>query len=176
MPAWYLRRVIIAFSGKKKHGKSTAAKILSQNLPTATTAAFADALKREVAEACGISEEYLNAHKENFRLIMQGWGTDFRRTLCGRDYWVERMAERIPVLKTQHRFIIIDDCRFGNEAELVRQSGGKVFRVIRPGLDDSDAHESECDLDDYQFDDVIINDGDIVRLELAIKTLALSLQ
>lgn len=58
---------------------------------------------------------------------------------------------------------IITDVRFPNEAEAIRNAGGKVIRVnrITSGSlrSDKNPHISECALDDYNFDYVIDNCG-----------------
>lgn len=64
---------------------------------------------------------------------------------------------------------IITDCRFPNEAEAVRDRGGVIIRINRPGVTAVNAHPSETALDDYDFDDVIVNDGSIQDLYEKVK-------
>lgn len=62
----------IGLSGKKKSGKSTVANMIENCYPVGSVVklAFADALKQEVARACMVSLEYIETHKDNFRLIL----------------------------------------------------------------------------------------------------------
>lgn len=53
---------------------------------------------------------------------------------------------------------IITDCRFLNEASAVRDRQGYVFRVHNPRIENNSNHISETELDDYKFDEVILND------------------
>jgi energy-coupling factor transporter ATP-binding protein EcfA2 len=134
---------IIGLSGKKRSGKDTLAGFLAQLMPHTVCVAFADALKNEVAQATGFTREYMEEHKDNFRLILQGWGTDFRRKLCGEDYWIHRTVEQINWLRrlpVPPALIIVTDCRFKNEAETVRQLGGLMVRVVKIGSASDDAH------------------------------------
>jgi len=56
---------------------------------------------------------------------------------------------------------IITDTRFPNEAEAIKKAGGIVVRINRPGVQPINPHPSETSLDDWSFDAVINNDGDV---------------
>jgi hypothetical protein len=56
---------------------------------------------------------------------------------------------------------IITDTRFPNEAEAIKKAGGIVIRINRPGVQPINPHPSETSLDDWEFDAVINNDGDV---------------
>jgi len=56
---------------------------------------------------------------------------------------------------------IITDTRFPNEAEAIKKAGGIVVRINRPGVQPINPHLSETSLDDWNFDAVINNDGDV---------------
>jgi hypothetical protein len=56
---------------------------------------------------------------------------------------------------------IITDTRFPNEAEAIKKAGGIVIRINRPGVQPINPHPSETSLDDWSFDAVINNDGDV---------------
>lgn len=61
---------------------------------------------------------------------------------------------------------IITDLRFPNEVEAIKKTvGGLTVRVQRPGMPDTDTHESETALDHYnEFDYIILNNSDITDL------------
>jgi hypothetical protein len=75
---------------------------------------------------------------------------------AGRAYdpwtWVAKMPTDHP--------IIIDDVRFINEAEAIKDAGGIVVRIIRPGLTAMD-HESEIEQSHIIADYTLINDKEI---------------
>lgn len=57
---------------------------------------------------------------------------------------------------------IITDVRFRNECQAIKNREGLIFKIYRPGMDDSSRHESETALDDVpnsQFDGFILNNG-----------------
>lgn len=59
---------------------------------------------------------------------------------------------------------IITDTRFPNEAEAIKKAGGIVVRINRPGVEPINPHPSETSLDDWNFDAVINNDGDVADI------------
>lgn len=179
--------IVIGISGKKRAGKDTAAQIMRAKALasgfTVVRRALADLLKEECATA--ISEEadhydlsYENVLKEmntdgvkeKYRLLLQWWGTQFRRHMCGEDYWIRAMRLWIechtisnemmqPGHPSPKQMILIPDIRFPNEVEMVKQLGGFVIRLNRPETDSvADTHISECALDDFtEWDGIIWN-------------------
>lgn len=153
---------IIGIAGKKQSGKDTVCNLLKEMIgwEKCFRVAFADPLKDEIARAIGKDREYINTHKENFRLIMQGWGTDFRRNLCGEDYWIEKWSSKVSYMLSEmpNCTIIAPDVRFQNEVDVVHKMGGIVIGIqmlnfpARP----TDGHESESTRLDY-CDHTIIN-------------------
>jgi hypothetical protein len=58
--------------------------------------------------------------------------------------------------------IVIDDVRFQNEAEMIKKMGGEMWKIIRPSAVNSESHQSEGGLDDWDgFDQVVENSGTI---------------
>ena len=87
------------------------------------------------------------------REFLQYFGTDVCRKIKD-DVWVSLCINQIKLSGTQ--LAIIPDCRFKNEAEAIKEAGGKVIRFTRRPHEDS--HASETDLDNYdKFDAVIDN-------------------
>lgn len=163
---------LIGLSGKKFAGKDTVADMILELLPhlRGQKFSFAYALKKEVCAACDITMGFLEAHKENFRLILQGWGTDYRRELYGQDYWIEALLRVLVAHKHLH-IQIVTDVRFRNEAEAIRKAGGLVWRIGRPTIINTDTHISETDLD-YQssyYDCLIVNDSNLKQLKIKVQ-------
>lgn len=162
---------LIGISGKKKSGKDTVADIFAITYEDVVKYHFAQQLKVEVSRACGVSIDYINEHKDNFRLILQGWGTNFRRDLYGINYWLEKMDIAIDHL-SNHKIIIIPDVRFKNEYDFILKRGGTIIRVERAtGLEDT--HISETSLDDQVFDVRIDNNGTLAELVNKVKQITL---
>jgi hypothetical protein len=64
---------------------------------------------------------------------------------------------------------IITDTRFPNEAQAIKDKGGLVIRVDRPGVKPINDHPSEIGLDNWKFDYKIANISDIKALSLSVK-------
>lgn len=156
--------LIIGLAGSKKSGKSTAASIIAEECAKihlrCNILAFADSLKQEVAKAAGVDIKFLEEHKDNFRLILQGWGTDFRRNLNGKDYWIKQWLNT--ALKFPDNSIVVcPDVRFKNELNILNELNAKVWRVVRPSdsFEELDNHPSERDLDGCSLSTLLNNKG-----------------
>ena len=146
---------LIGLVGTKHSGKTTVANFIAErNRPYKTIIrGFADPLKEEVAKACDVTVDFLEEHKENFRLILQGWGTDFKRKIIRDDYWIQQMiyfiAKKVPA---DVHTVVIPDVRYINEAKFVSEVGGVLIRIHRiTGLTDTHSSETESEKIDCHY-------------------------
>ena len=100
------------------------------------------------------------------RWAMQAWGT-WRRS-GDKAYWVSIVANWIGLQRAMgNTHLVISDVRLPNEAQMLRDHGGRLVRVHRPGRPalpaDEAAHESERH-DAILVDAEIHNDGDLYHL------------
>jgi hypothetical protein len=65
------------------------------------------------------------------RMMLQRFGTDLVRQKFHPDFWVIALERKIVRLMKTHTNIVISDCRFENEVDLLHQLGGLVVRVER---------------------------------------------
>lgn len=160
---------ILGIVGKKQSGKDTVAAIIQRLMQPKRVdrIAFADALKEEVGLATNSTVEFIDANKDNFRLILQGWGTDFRRKLHGDTYWLVRWLDKVN--HSNAIGIIAPDVRFLNEANCIRELGGKLWRVVRKVNGAVDLHTSETEQEDIKTDLALVNDGSMAELEVKVK-------
>lgn len=165
--------LILAFTGKKRHGKSTACEYIQEKYPNAVRVNFKDAMVREIMEKfpnmlrelCALMEkidydgmnpwtpERLFRDKPPvFRTFMQHYGTEVCRHYHD-EYWVPKwMKEAL-----KHEIVVVDDVRFANEAQAVKDLKGTVIRVVRDGYaDDGDGHASEKEMDGIEADYTIV--------------------
>lgn len=166
---------LIGITGLKKSGKTTFAQFLEAALLPRHTAivSFADALKDEVATACGVTRPYIEEHKDKFRTILQWWGTEFRRDMSHKEYWTSRLIQKCVKLKHEGcEFILIPDTRFHNEADVIKNVGGLLVRVTRNTLATVDNHPSEREQLEIKVDETIINSAGLSELKQAAEKLA----
>ena len=173
--------LLLGLVGKKKVGKDEVYKIIKAALLPyeVRRIGFADSLKEEVACATYTTINYINEHKDNFRLILQGWGTDFKRELQSKNYWIIKVANKIKELPDNICYVVFPDVRFLNEAAFIRELGGYIIRIDRPNNPDvlsPDLHPSEYELEKIQQDYTIINNGSLEDLKIITKSLLFNIK
>ena len=159
---------ILGICGYKKSGKDEVCNVLIRHLlpKSVLRVGFADALKEEVAKACGVTVQFIEDNKENFRLILQGYGTDFRRNLHGEDYWTLKLLHKLNKLPESTHLVIVPDVRFHNEASVIIAAGGVIWRVVRPTGDGHlDTHVSETNIMNLPFSEQIENSWNLEGLK-----------
>lgn len=161
----------IGFCGPEGAGKSTAANQAADLLSCPITP-FAAPLKR-MLEALGVPHANLYGtpyDKEqplsllcgkSARQAMQSLGTEWGRQQIADGFWLNAWR----VLAQQAGHAVADDVRYPNEAEAVRQLGGKVICVVRSMEDFKRApkHPSE-NFQIIRYDHIIVNDGSLAKL------------
>lgn len=110
--------------------------------------------------------EQAKTHSE-VRRLLQVLGTEMGRSLFGESFWVDQVTKDLQ----GKELIAFSDCRFKNEAQKIKDLGGQVWRVERPGVEAVNSHPSEHDLDGWYFDRVIENSGDLGHLEEMVQHL-----
>lgn len=159
--------IIIAFSGKSGHGKSTLADMLVKRLG-ATKLSFAQLL-REDAVVAGYPEELL--YKKPTDTIVRSYliAAGKLRRLVDPDYYVRGLCTKIISFVEHSDFppnlVVVDDMRYENEAEILTALmwGDYGIPVILVRLVTEDAtevefknEESETALDKYKNFDTTI--------------------
>lgn len=95
------------------------------------------------------------------RQILQWWG-DYRRAQDP-DYFVT--AARFNLLDGPPGPAVITDVRFPNEAAMVRQLGGQIWKIKRPGYEaGGTGHASDNDGSQFNPDRIIYNNGTLLEL------------
>lgn len=140
---------LIAFTGLKGSGKSTAAELIADHYDYRVVS-FADKVREIAAKLFGFDlaklkdpdykEEYVEELGKTRREVLQWVGMTMRDTY-GADFWIRKMEENIREANNRwpHRNYVIDDVRFPNEAEWVKQQGGVVCGIVDTNI----MHEDE---------------------------------
>lgn len=142
---------LIALTGYAGSGKTTAAKHLVE-AHGFTLVKFAGPLK-SMMRCLGLGDREIEGDLKETpcailggktpRHAMQTLGTEWGRALIHSDLWVNAAMEVVADVLDHGGRVVIDDMRFGNEAEAVRSRGGAIIHISRPGVGPVNAHPSE---------------------------------
>lgn len=208
-----MNKIIIGLSGLIGSGKNTVAEMLSE-YHNFKPVAFADALKdvcsaifqwpREMLEGNSQDSRYWRDQVDTWwaqklgiphftpRYALQNVGTNLFREHFHTDIWV-LTVERI-IESQEHSNIVVTDCRFFNELDIIKKHGGTTWRVLRgdqPGwastaaianlsgnsltresavaaLTAQGVHPSEYGAFGYSFDKTINNDSSLEDLRKTV--------
>ena len=169
--------MIIGLSGKAGSGKDTVAQILVEEFGYKRVA-FGDKIKEcllaldpivwRVAQRGSIGTlselvaefgwDYIKQDSE-VRRLLQRMGTEVGRNILWKDIWVNLVLENV----SSSENVIITDVRFSNELQEIYDYQGKVWRIERD-IPAVNSHSSETELDDWEFDRVISNNGTLEEL------------
>lgn len=143
------QKIIIGLIGIAGSGKTLVARHLVERHGFVRQR-FAGPLKEMIKVGLGLTNEQLDGTGKNDpiawaggctpRHMMQTLGTEWGRRMIHSDIWINRW--RFIVESESSDLIVVDDVRFPNEAAALRDVGGKLWRVYRPGLATS-SHASE---------------------------------
>jgi hypothetical protein len=163
--------MIIGISGVAAAGKTTMADHLVSNYQFQKVS-FAGSLKKACKEIFNLSDEQLyGTLKETIdpywgitpRYILQKVGTECMRNVFDKDIWIKSLGARIA--NTPNSNYCCDDCRFINELCAIKEWGGKVIKLHRPGAKATggiEGHSSETELLSFkEWSYVIYNDSTI---------------
>lgn len=104
------------------------------------------------------------------RYLAQTLGTEWGRNLIDGNIWLKIAQKKFERVSSTAEMkggrilglgMIIPDVRFENEAQWIRDAGGLMLEVIRPGQDiiSENSHASEAGFDPALIDATITNDG-----------------
>ena len=167
--------MIIAFTGLARSGKTTSYDHLVKehsfvkiNFKDALVKEMREELKgtlEELSKLYGLPVDWLFENKPPvIRALMQNFGTEIKRKQ-NEDYWTLRWMQAAVKARGHGKSIVVDDCRFLNEAETVRLLGGKIYRIVRKDITDTGNHQSEKEMKKIEVDGEIISEpGDVPGL------------
>lgn len=161
---------LVAFTGLAGAGKTTAARHLVERHDFVRTR-FADPLKA-MLRAAGLGEAEVDGHLKETptpllcgrtpRWAMQTLGTEWGRQCISQDLWTTLWSARVADCLDLGGRVVVDDCRFPDEADVVRRMGGIVVRLSgRGGIAGSHASEAQ----DFAADIEIGNAGSLDELQ-----------
>ncbi len=170
--------VDIGLCGYKRAGKTTVAEILCDSYGY-YHGSFASPLRFFVADVLGMTLAQLESEKETPidwldgvtpRKMMQTVGTEWGRRMVHPEMWVRSLRQRISPALDRGQNVVVSDVRFRNEAQALRDIGGVIVRVTRPGAVRGD-HQSESEVDAIAADFEFTNDVKPYALGHAVELL-----
>mgnify|MGYP002619619084 FL=1 len=179
--------LIAFYSPAPQMGKTTATRFLTEGLgykivkfaaPVKTiTATFL----LEIGVPKDEVDDFLDGHRKEeslaaygfdhltSRYIQQVVGTDLGRRKLDPNIWTTVAGRKVRNLLDRGERVVMDDMRFPNEYDMVKQMGGECWCIYNPRvpIPVSD-HPSEGLLSNHSFNVALINDGTIEDLERQI--------
>lgn len=166
---------IIGICGLAGSGKNAVAGMI----PGAFVVQLADPLYAMVFAMTGIPEPLLRQRGfkespipwlgQSVRQLLQTLGTEWGRRVVCEDVWIRILDRRIKGLAEQGIGVIaVCDVRFDNEVEYLKNIGGEVWHVRRPGCQGAGDHASEAGVTVAAGDKVIENAGTMDELRAAV--------
>lgn len=170
--------VFIVISGKKQHGKSTAAEVIKNFFEgygkKVVITAFAEPLKKFCSDVFGIPLEDMETEEGKQKFTTLKWSELQREAIVQDDYiykqgflTVRELLQYFGTNICRNRFygqiwatapfkkqwdadvVIVPDCRFGNELQAAKDNNAAcIIRVQRTNYPSNDTHISETALDD----------------------------
>lgn len=189
---------IIALSGYARAGKDEAAHVLVEEYGFVQVA-FADKLRemlyaldpivlgREmkwygeegyssgVWSVQSVIDKYgWSGYKESpfgweIRRLLQRLGTEAGRQTLWDTIWIDAAFANLD----ENAKVVVSDARFFNEFDAVRERGGEIWRIERPGVGPVSDHPSETEAPKYKhFSATIHNDGTLEEYKETIRSVA----
>jgi len=186
---------IIGLCGFQGAGKDTLATILI-NEHNFIKLSFANAVKYVLSIIFGWDRQILEGLTPNDRIfretidtwwsqelrmdvtprnMMQYIGTELFRNHLHEDIWTKVVEKQLIKLLDENKNVVITDCRYPNEFEMVKKYGGKIVHIYRTvtwyenykatNELPNHIHSSEIAWLNNDFDHVIINNGSIDELK-----------
>jgi len=167
---------LIALTGAAGSGKSTVAKYLSEQPIPFTRTKFSGTLKRMLMQIPCVTDDMIEGSlkeepQELFggktpREVMQTLGTEWGRDSVYSKIWLDSWERSVCDLT----YVVVEDLRYLNEAELVKNRGGKIWRVKRPDYK-CNGHISETEMEGIKPDLTIRNSGSLEELHAMIDSI-----
>lgn len=167
-----MTQFLIGLAGFAGSGKDTVREMLEAE--GFVGLALADPIRqmlRELLTSNGISDDWMyeRALKEaeipelgvSYRHLAQTLGTEWGRSIDPA-FWLRLAGAHMDSLTEDgETHFVISDVRFPNEAAWVRERGGQIWLIDRPGLAPVRNHPSEAEILSIEADQVIDNSGDM---------------
>lgn len=169
--------MIITLSGPMGSGKSTAIAEITKQFPNSRLIKFAGTLY-DIQEMIYDRISSVYTRPEDFvkdRKLLQWLGTDWGRDTISQTLWVDIWRAEAESCEEAGVVVLCDDCRFDNEASIIKDMGGYIIKLNSDrnldraqGGEGIKAHASESGIDSKYVDIAIDNNGTIEEFKHSI--------
>ena len=115
-----------------------------------------------------LKREVIPALRRSGTEVQQFLGSGFGRDFCHADLWLDMWKAKADAILCTGGSVVQESVRFPNEAAAIRELGGVVLRVERPGVGPLSDHVSE--VPPCEPDHTIYNNGSITELRAQVAT------
>lgn len=175
--------MMIGLVGSARSGKSSVGRILCEDHGY-TCMPFANAIRRGLLTSFPfLKREYLYENKDQGipeldyvtgRVLLQTMGHEWGRSSIHPDIWIKALESEMNIMRIDSRRVVIDDVRYRNEIQYIKDQGGVIIGIRRPmkksiypeWMD----HASENSLDEDLVDEWIINSSDLDDLRVMVES------
>ena len=169
--------MIIGLSGYARSGKDEVAKVLVEDYGY-TRVAFADKIRELLLETNPLVKDGFRVESvvgaygweqakvlfPEIRNLLQNLGVGARQTF-GEQFWIHQAMQQVHFEGNY----VITDVRFTNEANVIKKyDNAQLWRIKRPGVEPVNSHVSERDMDGYQVDMILKNEGTLEDLRALV--------
>ncbi len=169
---------LVGFAGRAGSGKSVCSSVFVQN--GWKLIKFADGLKnmlRSLYVGLGMPHDQIERRIEGDlketpdmflsgrspRHAMQTLGDEWGRQCMFENFWVNHWLTSVRASLADGYSVVVDDVRYSNEAQAIRDLGGQIIMVARGDAElVSPVHASERF--EFKSDDLILNEGSVSEL------------
>lgn len=147
--------------------KFSAARAIGYDGDMTACIAICDQLKQPGWEIIVREPDGRVEHVITGREYHQYFGTEAHRDVFGTSFWIDAVLDSY--VPDAGELLVITDVRLPNEAEAIRDQGGEIWQIIRPGKPITEArHSSEQPLPEDLIDHVIRNTKDRDHLRRSV--------
>lgn len=111
-----------------------------------------------------------DATKEHFRALLQ-WLGGYLVAKLSKTIWYDEMMRRVQLRNPTTSLVIIGGVRYTSDAVVLREHGGKIIGVERPGTNPQPADVTEAERSGIKPDIIVVNNGTIGQLGTLAETL-----
>lgn len=118
-----------------------------------------------------LTENTITADKKgDYRELLQWLGGYFVAKISP-TIWYDELFRRIDMHESFRSLVIMSGVRYISDATVVREHGGRIVRITRPGHETKSNDVTEAERNDIAADITVINNGTLEQLQILTETI-----